>query len=325
MLTNHRPTSHTPASHRLEASAETVHWGYFDAALPPQLTIDSGDTVTISTVSGGRDMMPPPPLTVPTALKEVQDHQTPKLPGHMCTGPVAVRGAEAGDVLEVRIRAVELHYDWGYTFSRPLSGALPDDFAEMHLMHIPLDQARMTGRLPWGLDLPLRPFFGVMATAPPRAWGAVSTLPPRRNGGNLDNKELVAGTTLYLPVHVDGANFSVGDGHGVQGDGEVCVTAIETGLIGMFQLLVRKDMSLTWPQAETPTHIMTMAFDPSLDQCVVLALQQMIDLVAGRVGISRQEAYAFCSLAADVRVTQVVNGAKGVHIMMDKALLTRGR
>jgi acetamidase/formamidase len=314
-----------PASHRLDASAKTVHWGYFDATLPPQLTIDSGDSVIVSTVSGGRDVMPPPPLTVPAALKDVQDHQSPKLPGHMCTGPVAVRGSKAGDVLEVRIHAIDLHYDWGYTFSRPLSGALPDDFAEMHLMHIPLDRERMTGRLPWGLDLPLRPFFGVMATAPPSAWGAVSTLPPRRNGGNLDNKELVAGTTLYLPVHVDGANFSVGDGHGVQGDGEVCVTAIETGLIGTFELIVRKDMSLVWPQAETPTHIMTMAFDPSLDQCVVLALRQMVDLVAERVGITKQEAYAFCSLAADVRVTQVVNGAKGVHVMMEKALLQRAR
>jgi acetamidase/formamidase len=314
-----------PTAHRLDASAKTVHWGYFDATLPPQVTIDSGDTITLSTVSGGRDVMPPPPLAVPAALKDVQDHLAPKLPGHMCTGPVAVRGAKAGDVLEVKIRAIDLHYDWGYTFSKPLSGALPDDFTDMHLMHIPLDRTRMTGRLPWGIDLPLRPFFGVMATAPPRVWGAVSTLPPRRNGGNLDNKELIAGTTLYLPVHVDGANFSVGDGHGAQGDGEVCVTAIETGLIGTFELIVRKDMSLVWPQAETPTHIMTMAFDPSLDQCVVLALRQMIDLVAARVGITRQEAYAFCSLAADVRVTQVVNGAKGAHVMMDKALLRRAR
>jgi acetamidase/formamidase len=314
-----------PTAHRLDASAKTVHWGYFDATLPPQVTIDSGDTITLSTVSGGRDVMPPLPLTVPAALKNVQDHLAPKLPGHMCTGPIAVRGAKAGDVLEVKIRAIDLHYDWGYTFSKPLSGALPDDFTDMHLMHIPLDRTRMTGRLPWGVDLPLRPFFGVMATAPPRAWGAVSTLPPRRNGGNLDNKELIAGTTLYLPVHVDGANFSVGDGHGAQGDGEVCVTAIETGLIGTFELIVRKDMTLVWPQAETPTHIMTMAFDPSLDQCVVLALRQMIDLVAARVGITRQEAYAFCSLAADVRVTQVVNGAKGAHVMMDKALLRRAQ
>ena len=177
--------------------------------------------------------------------------------------------------------------------------------------------------MPWGLELPLRPFFGVMAVAPPAAWGSVSTLPPRKNGGNLDNKELVAGTTLYLPIHVDGALFSVGDGHGVQGDGEVCVTAIETGLIGTFELIVREDLHLEWPRAETPTHVMTMAFDPDLDDCVVIALRQMVDLVAEKAGITRQEAYALCSLAADVRVTQVVNGSKGIHVMLDKKYLAR--
>jgi acetamidase/formamidase len=306
------------AHHRIEAGPETVHWGYFDAALPPLVTIDSGDTVTISTVSGGPEMMPPPPLVVPPALAAVQAAHKPKLPGHICTGPVAIRGAKAGQVLEVRIRDIELHYHWGYNFSGPLRGALPDDFPEMHLIHIPLDKERMTGRLPWGHELPLAPFFGVMAVAPPSAWGSVSTLPPRRNGGNLDNKELVAGTTLYLPIHVDGALFSVGDGHGAQGDGEVCITAIETGLVGTFELIVRDDMRLTWPQAETPTHVMTMAFDPDLDTCVTIALRDMLDLIAARTGLSKQEAYQLCSLAADLRVTQVVNGSKGIHVMLDK-------
>ena len=246
----------------------------------------------------------------------------PKLPGHICTGPVAVRGAKAGQVLEVRIKDIGLHYDWGYNYSAPLKGALPDDFPETHLIHIPLDRERMTGRLPWGLELPLKPFFGVMAVAPPAPWGSVSTLPPRRNGGNLDNKELVAGTTLYLPIHVDGALFSVGDGHGVQGDGEVCVTAIETGLVGTFELIVRDDMALDWPMAETPTHVMTMAFDPDLDTCVTIALRDMLGLIAARTGLSRQEAYALCSLAADLRVTQVVNGAKGIHVMLEKRFLS---
>ena len=190
-------------------------------------------------------------------------------------------------------------------------------------MHIPLDRKRMTGRMPWGLELPLRPFFGVMAVAPPAAWGSVSTLPPRKNGGNLDNKELVAGTTLYLPIHVDDALFSVGDGHGVQGDGEVCVTAIETGLVGTFELIVRDDLHIEWPRAETPTHVMTMAFDPDLDDCVVIALRQMIELVAKAAGIKKQEAYTLCSLAADVRVTQVVNGSKGIHVMLDKRYLAQ--
>jgi acetamidase/formamidase len=234
-----------------------------------------------------------------------------------------VRGAKAGQVLEVRIKAVELHTNWGYNFIRPLFGALPNDFEHLRLMHIPLDRERMVGRLPWGLELPLKPFFGIMAVAPPAAWGEIASPPPRRNGGNMDNKELVAGTTLYLPIHVDGALFSTGDGHGAQGDGEVCITAIETGLIGTFELHLRDDMALEWPLAETPTHMITMAFDPDLDDAVVIALRDMIKLICARTGISREDAYTLCSLAADLRVTQVVNGAKGIHVMLEKALLKR--
>jgi acetamidase/formamidase len=157
-----------------------------------------------------------------------------------------------------------------------------------------------------------------MVTAPPREWGRINTLPPRRNGGNLDNKELVAGTTLYLPVFVEGANFSVGDGHGAQGDGEVCITAIETGLIGTFRLTARNDMTLTWPMAETQTHMITMAFDPSLDAAAQIALTSMIDLVTARTPLDRDEAYALLSLVADARVTQLVNGNKGIHVMLAK-------
>jgi acetamidase/formamidase len=314
------------ASHRLDASPNTVHWGYFDAGLKPLLTIESGDTVTISTVSGQPAQMPPPGsgLSVPAALAAIHKGVQSKLGGpHILTGPVAVRGARAGQVLEVRIKAVELHYDWGYNAIRPLAGALPDDFKEMRVIHIPLDKGRMIGKLPWGLELPLKPFFGIMAVAPPAAWGMINSPPPRRNGGNMDNKELVAGTTLYLPIHTDGALFSCGDGHGVQGDGEVCITAIETGLIGTFELHVRPDMRLEWPVAETPTHVMTMAFDPDLDDAVVIALRDMIKLICGRTGISREDAYTLCSLAADLRVTQVVNGAKGIHCMLEKKLLVR--
>jgi acetamidase/formamidase len=308
-------------SHRLDAGPETVHWGYFDAALKPLLTVESGDTVTISTVSGMASQMPKPPLTVPPALAAIHSSVQQKLPGHICTGPVAVKGARKGQVLEVRIKDIQLHYDWGYNMIRPLVGALPDDFETPTLIHIPFDKQKNTGRLPWGLDLPLAPFFGVMAVAPPPAWGTVSTLPPRRNGGNLDNKELVKGTTLYLPIHHDGALFSVGDGHGAQGDGEVCITAIETGLIGTFELIVRDDMQLEWPMGETPTHVMTMAFDPDLDDCVVIALRDMIKLICRRTNLSREQAYTLCSLAADLRVTQVVNGNKGIHVMLEKKLL----
>jgi acetamidase/formamidase len=135
----------------------------------------------------------------------------------------------------------------------------------------------------------------------------------------------VAGTTLYLPVFVEGANFSVGDAHGAQGDGEVCITAIETGLIGTFRLTVREDMSLDWPMAETPTHVLTMAFDPDLDAAAQIALRSMIDLVASRSGLDREEAFALMSLVADVRVTQLVNGNKGIHVMLEKKWLAKLR
>jgi acetamidase/formamidase len=308
---------------RLDPDPCNVHWGFFDAKLAPVLTIPNGGRVTISTVSGGEEVMPPSPFVVPPQLRAVHEKVKPKLQGHICTGPVAVEGAKKGQVLQVDVEAIEPFYDWGYQVVRPLAGALPDDFAESRIYHIALDRGRKLWRLPWGQEVPLKPFFGVMGTAPPAAWGSVSTLPPRRNGGNLDNKELVAGTTLYLPIFVDGALFSVGDGHGVQGDGEVCVTAVETGLTGSFRLSVRDDMKLEWPLAETSTHMINMAFDPDLDDCVVIALRQMLDLLCARAGLDRYQSYALASLAADLRVTQVVNGNKGVHVMLEKRYFER--
>lgn len=310
-------------SHRLDASPDNVHWGYFDATLKPRLSIKSGERVTISTVSGGPEMLPDASHGVPAALTAIHAKLGgPTLPGHLCTGPVHVEGAKPGHVLQVDIEAIDLHYDWGYTFVRPLAGALPDDVKAMRLFHSRFDRARKVARMPWGHEIPLdRCFFGVMAVAPPVEWGRVNTLPPRRNGGNLDNKELVAGATLYLPVFTEGALFSVGDAHGAQGDGEVCITAIETGLIGTFKLTVRDDMSLAWPMGETPTQMMTMAFDPDLDAASQIALRSMIDLIVARAGLDRDEAYALCSLVADLRVTQVVNGNKGVHCVIDKKWL----
>ena len=155
--------------------------------------------------------------------------------------------------------------------------------------------------------------------APPPAWGRITSIVPRAHGGNLDNKELIPGATLFLPIFVEGGLFSCGDGHGAQGDGEVCVTAIETALEGTFELILRPDLSLAYPRAETPTHFITMGMDPDLDQCVVVALRDMIKLICERSNLSREDAYTLCSLAADLRVTQTVNGSKGVHVMLDKA------
>ena len=304
----------------VEASPETVHWGYLSAEREPVATVDSGDTIVIRTVSGHQDTLPPPgDFTVSPVLRQIHEATTKRmLPGHMCTGPVAVRGASPGDVLQVDIEEIVPAADWAYTAVRPLRGALTYDFAGKSIFHSRIDAEAMTAETPWGMEVPLRPFFGVMASAPPHGWGTISTVQPRPNGGNIDNRELVAGTTLFLPVFVQGALFSVGDGHGAQGDGEVCGNGLETSLEGRFRLSVRDDMAIDHPVAETPTHLMTMAFDPDLDDCVVIALRNMIRLLGLWGGLNEHQAYALCSLVGDLRITQVVNGHKGVHLMMPR-------
>ena len=306
------------ASHHLEPSVATCHWGYFDATQPPVLTIASGDTVTIDTVTGAPNVVPDRArFHVPPALADIHATLRPEGP-HILTGPVFVTGARPGSVLEVRIHEVSLLQDWGFNLILPLLGTLPHDYDEPRLVTIPLDRARNVGTLPWGLELDLHPFFGVMGLAPPPGWGRITSVAPQACGGNLDNKELVAGSTLYLPVFVDGALFSCGDGHGAQGDGEVCVTAIETALRGTFEFIVRDALTFRFPRAETGSPPITMGLDPDLDQCAVQALREMIALLGERAGLSRADAYMLCSLAGDLRITQTVNGSKGVHMMMDK-------
>ena len=311
------------ASHFIAASPDTVRWGIFDAAFPPLLTVSSGDTVTLECVSGTPEMLPPAERSfhVPPALLAIHRANPPRMAGHILTGPVAVAGAEPGDTLEVRIDAIELGADWGFCGFRPLAGTLPEDFPERWVSHIAIDRARRTGRLPWGPELTLSPFFGVMGVAPPPNYGAISTKEPREHGGNLDNKELGAGATLFLPVWVPGANFSAGDGHGVQGDGEVCINALETCLTGTFTLTVHKNTGLRFPRAETATHYITMGLNEDLDLAMKQALREMIAFICGRSNMSREQAYASCSLAVDFRVTQTVNGEKGVHGMLRKGLL----
>lgn len=224
-------------------------------------------------------------------------------------------------MLEVRIEDIQLRQDWGYNVIRPLAGTLQGDFHATRLLHIPLDLNAKVGKLPWGLELELAPFFGVMGTAPPPAWGRVTSIVPRAFGGNLDNKEMVAGATIFLPVFVEGGLFSCGDGHAAQGDGEVCVTAIETALQGRFTFILREDLAFAYPRAETPTHYLTMGMDPDLDRCAEMALRDMIVLIGEVAGLSREDAYTLCSIAADLRVTQTVNGSKGIHCMLAKKLL----
>jgi acetamidase/formamidase len=312
-------------SHHLPASVETCHWGHFDARQPAVLRVASGDTVTIDSVSGGPDALPPPGFHVPPELLDIHARSPRSVPGHILTGPVWVEGAEPGDTLEVRVLDVQLRTDWGYNVIRPLAGTLPEEFDSARMLTLPLDATRMTARMPWGLQLPLHPFFGVMGVAPPAHWGRISTIVPRAHGGNLDNKELGPGSSLYLPVHVPGALFSCGDGHAAQGDGEVCTTAIETALRGSFQLVLHKRAPgaapLAYPRGATAAHWITMGMAPSLDQCLAIALRDMIQLLGELGGLSREDAYTLCSLAVDFRVTQTVNTHRGVHAMLAKSLL----
>lgn len=315
------------ALHSIPATPQTVRWGTFDPTYPPILTVDSGDTVVLECVSGGPDAMPPASsgLKIPAALAAIHAANLPRQGGHIITGPVAIAGAMPGDMLEVHIDKIEFGADWGFCGFRPLAGTLPEDFTERFLTHITVDREKMLGKLPYGLELPLAPFFGVMGVAPPTNYGPISTVQPREHGGNLDNKELGAGSTLFLPVWAPGALFSAGDGHGVQGDGEVCINALEICLTGTFTFTLHKKHGetplLTYPRGETATHFITMGMNEDLDLAMKQALRQMIAFICTRSNLSREEAYQFCSLAVDFRVTQTVNGEKGVHGMLRKGLL----
>ncbi|MBN8940892.1 MAG: acetamidase/formamidase family protein [Rhizobiales bacterium] len=316
------------ALHRVAATPDTVRIGMFDCEFPPILTVSSGDTVILETVSGKASLLPPAGLgmTVPAALRHVLDAGLPSLAPHILTGPIGIAGAAPGDMLEVGIDAVDLGSDWGYTYIRPLAGTLPDDFPEMVLTHVAVDRERGLARLPWGMALPTAPFFGVMGVAPPPSYGRISSKEPRRHGGNLDNKELVAGSTLFLPVHAEGGLFSAGDGHGLQGDGEVSVTALEMCLTGRLTLTLHKgggprDPRLRFPRAETPSHFISMGFGEDLDQALKQALREMIIFIGDRTGLSPAHAYQLCSLCVDFRVTQAVNGEKGVHGLLLKTLI----
>ncbi|PLZ02844.1 amidase [Burkholderia sp. WAC0059] len=309
-------------SHVLHAGPETVHWGYFDAALAPVLTVEPGDSVRIESVNGQpRDLVGLPFDMLPEH-RRIHEACAPKLGPHIVTGPVAINGAEPGDLLEVRVREIELRQDWGWNAMRPLRGTLPDDFPRTRLLHVPIDRVQRTATLPFGITLPLRPFFGVMGVAPPPAYGAISSIEPREHGGNIDNKELGAGATLFLPVHASGALFSAGDGHAVQGDGEVILTALETSLAGLFEFHLHKAVHAPMPLGLSPTHLITMGFDEDLDTAARQALRGMIALLGDMTGWAREDAYVFCSMACDLHVTQMVNGEKGVHAMVDRALLS---
>ena len=309
--------------HLLQSSPDTVHWGYFDGGLKPVLTIEPGDRVVIECVSGNPDRPPPDEFKILPELKLIHERAKRGTGNHILTGPIGINGATVGDVLEVKILETHLRQDWGYTAFRPYVGTVPEDFPFSRMIHVRLDEASNMAILPSGIKVPMNPFFGQLAVQPPKSFGRQNSKEPREFGGNIDCKDLVAGATLYLPVWNDGALFSTGDGHAAQGHGEVCGTAIETCLKGTFEFHLHKGLGWKMPRAETPTHYIAFGLDTDMDDAARQAVRQMIEWIVTLTGISKEEAYALCSIAADLHVTQSVNHVKGVHAMILKSVVQR--
>ncbi len=329
-------------THTLLISPKTVVWGSYWSDAKPALTVKSGDTVVMQTLStcGSPDRLAPrlaarnvPASTIPSYVADVYNNPpaaSDKGPGgHLLTGPVAIEEAEPGDVLEVRIKKIKIDVPWSCNGAGK-NGFLYSDFPKGHSMIVPLDLKTMTGDFAPGVKVPLHPFFGSMGIAPPSGAGKWSSGPPNINAGNMDNKELVEGTTLFIPVHAKGALFEAGDGHAAQGNGEVDITALETQLTGTFQFIVHKkkdgETPLDWPRAETPKYYISMGFDEDLTKATTISIRNMITFLAdqmpNRPALTRDEAYALISVGCDVDVTELVDGNKGVHTMCAKSLFT---
>ena len=313
--------------YELKPSSATVHRGFFDASLKPVLTIDSGDIVRLWTATGNpryfeslgiaKEKIPP---ELYTAYEGAPGEQRDD---HNLDGPIAVRGAEPGDTVEIRIRAIDLWLPIAAMSFRANRGSLPEDFPYSRDRVFFLDPAKKVIEFSPGVSVPAKPFWGVIGVAPPRSMGRVPSGPPNVFGGNMDNHDLQPGTSLFLPVHARGALISIGDGHAVQGDGEVGMSAVETSLKGEIQVVLHKGMRITWPRAETPTHYMTMGLHEDLNQAAKIATREMLNFVVETKGVPRDDALMLLSAAMDLRVTQIVDGTKGVHAMLPKSIFHR--
>ncbi len=319
----------SPKTHRLEATPETVAYGYYWSNANPVLRIASGDIIDVDTLltnsPAGLARAGVPDEQIQASLKAIVSEVTGDRRGpggHILTGPVYVEGAQPGDALEVKVLSIDFAIDYGYN---GCSGFLPENCDRAAgTKIITLDRRAMTAEFEPGVVVPLKPFFGSMGVAPPPEAGRVSSNPPGRHAGNMDNKELVVGSTLYVPVFVPGALFEIGDGHAAQGDGEVDQTAIETSLRGRVQLTVRKDMKLAWPRAETATDFITMGADPDLTTATKIAIQEMVDFLVATKGLSKHRAYQLVSIAGNVAVTQLVDKPNiGVHVRIPKNIFLK--
>jgi acetamidase/formamidase len=310
----------------LEPTPSTIIWGNYWSENKPALTVKSGDFVKVHTlITSSPDRLEAAGVSPNQVEKELREVQTVKdrgPGGHILTGPIYVENAEPGDVLEIKIKSIDLAIPYGYN-AIGQSGFLSDEIFDRKMMIIPLDSKKMIGHFSDGIEIPLRPFFGSMGVAPPKEAGKWNSAPPWVHGGNLDNKELVAGSSLFIPVFVKGALFEIGDGHAAQGNGEVDITAIETSLKGELQFIVHKKKTLEWPMVETKTHIITMGCDRDLTAATRIAVRQMIKYLETEKGMTKADAYMLCSVAVDVNITELVDGNVGVHAMLPKAIFVK--
>jgi acetamidase/formamidase len=321
-------TAQTPQA-TLQATPSTVVWGYYSAKAKPVLTVHSGDTVRIQTLSacGSTERLESDGVAaadIPPYNTDIYREVKDRGPGpHVLTGPVEIAEAEPGDVLEVQILKIDLDVPFACNLFAAGRGFLPNDYPYSRRKIIPLDRERMVAKFAPGIEIPLHPFFGSMGVAPPESSGKLDSAPPWMHAGNMDNKELVAGTTLYIPVQAKGALFEVGDGHAGQGNGEVDITALETFLTGTFRFAVHKNQHLLWPRAETPTSYISMGFSPDLKEAATLAVRDMINFLVDEKHLNRDEAYMLTSVAVDVDITQLVDGNVGVHAMCPKKIFVK--
>jgi acetamidase/formamidase len=316
-------------THVVESNRETVRLGVFDATLPPIVTIESGDLVSFPNTWSHfmNELQPGVPISRLAELRTSNPGRGP----HSIIGPIAVKDAQPGDVVEIRYLRLR-PAPWGAVFNNPAAlgtGLLPQDFSQGQIKYVDLDLTRMEGKFAPDITIPLTPFQGTLGLAPPDAFfpplspGVTSSVPPGPHGGNLDLRELAEGSVLYLPVWKPGALIYTGDSHAVQGDGEICLTALETRMQEvLIQVVLHKQKNFQWPVAETPTHWITVGLDKDLNTAMTLAARTAIDFLASRAKLTPHDAYALCSIAASFRVTQVVDIVRGVHAMIPKSLFT---
>jgi acetamidase/formamidase len=321
-----------PVVHRLLVTPDTVAYGYYWSEAKPVLTIASGDIIDVDTLltnsprglaaAGVADEKIEPSLKdVTAAFPQGDPRRGPG--GHVLTGPVFVTGAEPGDALEVKILSIDFNIDYGYNGCSGFVSELCQDRTTPSTRIIPIDKKTMTAEFLPGIVIPLHPFYGSMGVAPAPELGRVSSNPPGRHAGNMDNKDLVVGSTIWIPVFAPGALFEIGDGHAAQGDGEVDQTAIETSLRGKLQLTVRRNMKLNFPRAETPTDYIAMATDPDLTVATKAAIQEMAAYLSEIKHLTPKEAYQLTSVAGNVVMTQLVDKPNvGVHVTVPRSIFT---